>query len=122
MLQIPLPQRDLSIQPENLVGDTLYKEEMVSFNNEISTQSVSIFEISISDLHLTFSEFLKYNISSPPVLSWTSALSFHKKSKPAKLTCESGTLGSKNVSHMPSMSGQLSVAITIRSSSIFGKR
>ena len=76
MLQIPLPQRDLSIQPENLVGDTLYKEEMVLR----LIISVSIFEISISDLRLTLSEFLKYNISPPPVLSWTTALSFRKKS------------------------------------------
>ena len=121
MLQIPLPQRDLSIQPDKFGGRyVVQRRNGFAFDNEISTQSVSIFEISISDLRLTFSEFLKYNINPLPVLSWTSALSFRKKSKPAKFTCESGTVGSKNVSHMPSMSGHLSVAITIRSSSIFG--
>ena len=101
---------------------TVQRRKGLELDNEISVQTVSIFEISISGRRLTLRVFLKYKITPPPVLFWVSLLSFRMKSKPFNFNCASCTFGPRKVSHRPSMSGHLSVDITVLSSSMLGKR
>ena len=48
----------------------------LAFGKEISTQSVSMFDASISHLRLQFMDFRKYSIMPPPALFCVSDLSF----------------------------------------------
>ena len=55
----------------------------LAFGKEISTQSVSIFDASISHLRFQFMDFRKYSIMPPPALFCVSDLSFRMRSKPS---------------------------------------
>ena len=63
----------------------------LAFGKEISTQSVSMFDASISHLRLQFMDFRKYSIMPPPALFCVSDLSFRMRSKPSSLSCSSET-------------------------------
>ena len=92
-----------------------------AFGNSISAQIVSNLEISNSGLRIHFTVSLMYNINPSPVLSMVSALSFLMNSQPSIATWFSETCGSKNVSQIPSTSGDELFAMIIRSSSILGR-
>ena len=85
----------------------------LEFGNVISDHTVSIFDISNSDLRLQFMLFLKYKIKPPPVLSLVSDLSLRIWSKPAIANRLSDISLSKNVSHIPIISGPFSHASVI---------
>ena len=77
----------------------------LAFGKEISTQSVSIFDASISHLRLQFMDFRQYSIMPSPALICVSDLSFRMRLKSSSLSCSSETELVKKVSHIPKISG-----------------
>ena len=114
------PQKGQSIHLTHWVACRQYiNKKGLVLGNSISAQIVSKLDISNSEHRFPLIDLLKYNTSTPPVLFIVSDLSFRKNSKPSIVTWLSVIFGSKNVSHIPNISGQFLSAMIMRSSSIF---